>query len=198
MLPVPTTNPALATPSTNTPPNTKKRTPPRRKALEPDAKRPARIPQPQQALLPNDIGKYVLRNAEEVTRLGWTEFVHQRQGHGYFASLSEVKHPESRLLRQYKHHGAPVVLMTRKWSERERQAALKRGPHRSATEHAPFLREEFASMAEKGQWAVLPYSVYKRLPGLRLSPPGVKVEQDRRPHWIGNYSYFNLMLRLYQ
>ena len=77
MLPVPTTNPApsvrtraLATPSTNTPPNTKNRTPLRRKTLEPYAKRPARIPRPQQALLPDDIGKYVVRNAEEVTRIG--------------------------------------------------------------------------------------------------------------------------------
>ena len=41
--------------------------------------------------------------------------------------------------------------------EGERQAALKRGPHRSATEHTLFLREEFDSMIEKGQWVVLPY-----------------------------------------
>ena len=45
-------------------------------------------------------------------------------------------------------------------------------------------------MVEKGQWVVLPYLVAKRLPGLRLSPPGMKVERDRRPCWIGNYSYF--------
>ena len=67
---------------------------------------------------------------------------------------------------------------------------LKRGPHKSATKHAPFLREEFASMVEKGYWMMLPYSVAKRLPGFRLSPPGVKVERDRRPRWIGDYSYF--------
>ena len=78
MLPVPTTNPALsvmtqalANPSPNTPPN-KKRTPPQRKTSEPDAKRPARIPWPQQARIPDDIGKYVVRDAKEVTRLGWT------------------------------------------------------------------------------------------------------------------------------
>ena len=28
------------------------------------------------------------------------------------------------------------------------------------------------------------------MPGLSLSPPGVKVERDRRPRWIGDYSYF--------
>ena len=45
-------------------------------------------------------------------------------------------------------------------------------------------------MVEKGQWVALPYSVAKGLPGLRLSVPGVKVEQDRRPHWLGNYIHF--------
>ena len=113
-----------------------------------------------------------------------------RQGRGDFASLSEVKHPARRSLRQYKHRGAPVVLMTGSWTEGERQVALNRGPHRSSTEHTPFLREEFASMVEKGQWVVLPYSVAKRLPGLRLSPPGVNMERDRRPRWLGDYSYF--------
>ena len=45
-------------------------------------------------------------------------------------------------------------------------------------------------MVEKGQWKVLPYLVSKRLPGPRLRPPGVKVERDRRPRWLGDYSYF--------
>ena len=44
-------------------------------------------------------------------------------------------------------------------------------------------------MVTKGQRMVLPYSVAKRLPGLRLSPPGVKIERDRRPRWLGNYSF---------
>ena len=83
-----------------------------------------------------------------------------------------------------------MVLMSGSWTEGERQAALKRGPHRSATEHTLFLREEFASMIEKGQWVVLPYSVAKGLPGLRLIPPGVKVERDQRRRWLGDYSYF--------
>ena len=114
----------------------------------------------------------------------------RRRGRGDFASLADVKHPARRLLRQYKHRGAPVVLMSGSWTEGERQAAFKRGPHQSATEHTIFLREEFDSMVDKGKWVVITYSVAKGLPGLRLSPPGVKVEQDRRPRWLGNYSYF--------
>ena len=83
-----------------------------------------------------------------------------------------------------------MLLKSGSWTEGEREAALKRGPHRSATEHTLLLREEFASMIEKGQWVVLPYSVAKGLLGLRLSPPGVKVEWDRGPRWLGDYSFF--------
>ena len=77
----------------------------------------------------------------------------QQRGRGDFASLLEVKHPERRLLQQYKHRGAPVVLMTGEWSEGERLAALKMGPHKSSTKHAPFLCEEFALMVQKGKRA---------------------------------------------
>ena len=45
-------------------------------------------------------------------------------------------------------------------------------------------------IVEKGQWTVLPYSVTKRLPGLRLRPPGVKVERGGRPCCTGDYSYY--------
>ena len=139
-----------------------------------------------------------MRHAEEVSRIGWAEFVRWRRGHGDFSSLLEANHPARRLLRQYNHRGAPVVLMTGSWTEGERQAALKRGPHRSAKEHTPFLREEFASMVENRQWVVLPYSVAKGLPGLRLSPPSVKVERDQIPCWLGDYSYLKLTPRLCQ
>ena len=50
-------------------------------------------------------------------------------------------------------------------------------------------------MMEKGQWVVLPYSVAKRLPGLRLSLPSIKVERDRRPPWIGDYIYYKTNAR---
>ena len=116
--------------------------------------------------------------------------MHRRRKRGDFATLSEVKHPSRSLLRKYKHHGALVVMMTGECPEGERSAALKRGLHNSATKHDPFLRKEFTSMLEKGQWVVLPYSVAKRLPGLRLSLPGAKVERDKRPRWLGDYSYF--------
>ena len=50
------------------------------KTSEPDAKRPTWILWPQQVKLPDKIGKYIFCNAEEVTWLGWTEFVRQQRG----------------------------------------------------------------------------------------------------------------------
>ena len=84
---------------------------------------------------------------------------------------------------------APVVLAGKQWIEYQRVVTLQRGPHKSTLEHTPFLRREFASMVARGQWVVIPYSVAKRLPGLRLSLPGVKIERDGQPRWLGNYSF---------
>ena len=76
---------------------------------------------------------------------------------------------------KFDRQAAPVVMMTGECTEGEQLADLAWGPHKSVIENAPFIHEEFASMVEKGQWTVLPYLVAKRLPGIRLSPPGVKV-----------------------
>ena len=35
------------------------------------------------------------------------------------------------------------------------------------------IEEEFIVIVQKGQWIILPTSVAKSLPGLRISPPGV-------------------------
>ena len=165
---------------------------------EPAAKQPTHIPWPTQAKLPDDIGKYVACNAREVQRLRRTEFVRRRQGRGYFSSLADVKLLVRCFLRQYKHRGAPVVLMSGNWTEGERQAALKRGPHRSAMEHTILLREEFASMVEKGQWVVLPYSADQGLPGLRLIPPGMKVRGTRDLAGLATIVILKLTPRLCQ
>ena len=87
----------------------------------------------------------------------------RQQGRGDFDSLSEVEHPAQRFLWKCKHRGAPVVLMTGEWTEGKRLEALKRGPHKSATEHTRFINDEFASIVEKYQWMVLPYSMDKQL-----------------------------------
>ena len=47
-------------------------------------------------------------------------------------------------------------------------------------------------MVGKGKWFIFPYLVTKEIPGLRLSPAGVKEERNRRSRYLGNYSYSNL------
>ena len=56
-------------------------------------------------------------------------------------------------------------------------------------EHLKFLHEEFVNMIAKSQWLVLPAEAMADLPGLRVSPPGVVVQSDRRPRWICNYTW---------
>ena len=47
-------------------------------------------------------------------------------------------------------------------------------------------------MINKEKWIILPYSVAKKLPGLRLSPPGVVSQRGRRPRWIVDYSWWDV------
>jgi hypothetical protein len=56
-------------------------------------------------------------------------------------------------------------------------------------DYLEFIQEEFVSMISKDQWVVLPFELVENLPGLRLSPPGVVPQRDRRPRWICDYSY---------
>ncbi|KAL3826648.1 hypothetical protein ACHAXA_009089 [Cyclostephanos tholiformis] len=66
----------------------------------------------------------------------------------------------------------------------------------SEAEYAPmyldYLKEEFIDMINKGQWIVLLYSAIRHLPGLRISPPGVIPQWDHRPHWIVDYSWWDV------
>ncbi len=70
--------------------------------------------------------------------------------------------------------------------------ALNRGPHKSCYKHLLFRNEEFVDMINKGQWIVLPYLAVQHLPGLRVSPPGVVPQRERRPRWICDYSWWGI------
>ena len=144
-----------------------------------------RIPAPS---LPQELGELIERDVSLLKSLGWNSFVKHRRQRGDFSSLS-FKHPATRLLRHYKHHGAPVKLHSAPWSRQQLTAAVRRGPHRSCIDHIDFLEEEFVDMINKEQWIVLPYSSVKHLPGLRLSPPGVVPQRGRRPRWICDYTW---------
>ena len=44
-------------------------------------------------------------------------------------------------------------------------------------------------MIGKSQWVVIPFDIAATLDGLTLSPPGVVPQRERRPRWIGDYSF---------
>ena len=142
--------------------------------------------------VPNELGEFIDRDAKLLRTLGWRGLVRHRRPTGDFASLTNVHHPARRLLQHYKHHGAPVKFATPPWTRRQVQRALHRGPHKSCYEYMDFLNEEFIDMINKGQWIILPYSAVQHLPGLRVSPPGVVPQHERRPRWICDYSWWDV------
>ena len=138
-----------------------------------------------------DLGTYIARDVKLFRELGWKGLVEQRRQQGDWNNdVGNIKHPAGRLLDHYKRHGAPVKFHTKPWTRARVEAALKRGPHRSCHEHVQFLHEEFIDMIQKSQWIILPYEIAKDLPGIRLSPPGVIPQRDRRARWIGDYSFY--------
>ena len=123
----------------------------------------------------------------------WSEFFDlQRDPKGDWGDVEDIQHPAKDLLTLYKRLGVPVMLSTPQWKQGQKQAALQRGPHKSAKEHVEFLREEYVSMIKKGHWALLPSTVIQAHPDLRLSPLGVVPQRDRRPRTISDYSYFGV------
>lgn len=170
------------------PPNLLQQTPP---ATAPPAKRQKLVVPPTPTVSP-DLGTYIARDVELLKKLGWKKFVKSRRTRSDFANLSDLPHPAKRLLQHYKSHGAPVKFKTSAWTKSQIRAAIERGPHKSCHEHIDFLKEEFIDMINKEQWIILPYSVAKELPGLRLSPPGVVPQRGRRPRWIVDYSWWDV------
>ena len=142
------------------------------------------------ATISDELSKYIVRDSHLVATQGFEQFVHNRRYPGDFTDLHRIRHhPAHRLLRQYGHRGAPVVLSNAPWPTNKVTAALERGPHKSATEYLEFLREEMVEMVKKAQWTVLPYSQVKHFPNLRISPLGVVPQHERRPRTIVDYSF---------
>ena len=188
------------TPSLTEMPPAKAAPPPQRIVVPPTRKRPPPVehsPAKKRAAfpaenygLPKDLGECISRDVELLQRVGWQRFVKTRRHGGDLSDLENVdQHPAKRLLKIYKHRGVPVKFSSPKWSRTKIKAALTRGAHKSCNEHIDFLNEEFVDMIQKGQWVILPATMAMELEGLRLSPPGVIPQRDRRPRWICDYTW---------
>jgi hypothetical protein len=135
------------------------------------------------------LGEFIARDTCLYYKLGWKQLVRQRCQHGDLGAVKMINHPATRLLQQLKQHKAPVILETKPWSRQRLQAALQRGPHKSALEYQDFLVDEFADMASNGMWIVLPWTESKNLQNLCLSPPGCVPQRERQPRLIANYTF---------
>ena len=129
-----------------------------------------------------NLDAHITQDTALLKELGWDQFVAQRRSRSDLALLDKVDHPAQRLLKFYKERGAPVKMATKPWSRDHISAALSQGVHRSCMEHTEFLHKEFHDMILKSQWVVLPAEDVASLSGLRISPPGVVQQRDRRPH----------------
>ena len=85
-----------------------------------------------------------------------------------------------------------MVIQSSPWTQDRKDAAVARGPHKSAYEFQEFLRAEMADMVRKSIWTVLPYSKVKHIPSLRIAPIGVVPQNERRPRPIVDYSFYDL------
>lgn len=140
-----------------------------------------------------DLGTYVVRATSLFKAKGWSKTVRsQRTPPDFPTTVGNIPHHAARVLNYLRRCGCPVKLQSAPWDKTRLDAAIKRGPHQSADEHVAFLREEMASMIQKGQWIVLPYHVVRNLPGLRISPIGVVPQHDRRPRTIVDYSFYDI------
>jgi hypothetical protein len=128
------------------------------------------------------------------TSSSWDEFVPKaRDAWGDFhPNVGQVPHPAAHLLNRFRLSGAPVARSGTPWTFTQNAAALTRGPHQSARQHIPFLRQEFVDMIRKGQWTLLPVRLVLNKLQLRLSPLGVVPQRDHTPHTISDYSFFGV------
>jgi hypothetical protein len=115
----------------------------------------------------------------------WEAFVSDFRGRSYLApDLERLPHPAAKLLSEWRDHGVPALTSSPPWSTETKQACVERGCHRSAVEHATFLREEMAEFIDNRFWVVLPYRAVAHLPNLQLSPAAVKEERERKPRLL--------------
>lgn len=120
----------------------------------------------------------------------WTELFHARKGRSNFSKyLRTLRHRAAPFLHRYATKGVPVLLHTKPWTLQQKDAAFQRGNHPSAHAFTEFLRDEMGDMREKGMFIVLPYSLLRNLPQLRISPLGCVPQRERRPRMINDYTF---------
>ena len=139
------------------------------------------------------LGKLAAATAATVQRVGWETFVRNTRGESNLApDVAKLPHKAARLLEHLRKRGATVLTTTAPWSPEQCDAAMNRGPHKSAYEETEFVCTKVLDFCKQGYWAVLPYHLVRQWLGLRISPLGVVPQRDRRPRLIVDYSFTGL------
>jgi hypothetical protein len=140
--------------------------------------------------LNDELGKLACANVQEYKTLGWRGFITRKRGRSNIhPDVGNIPHKARRYLDYLRTVGQPVFMSSAPWSKAEKQTAAERGAHPSASQYNDFLRSEMLQMCQKSQWTVLPFSVVVDEMELRLSPPGVVPQRERRPRTIIDYSW---------
>ena len=124
------------------------------------------------------------------TAPSWEDFVESFRGRSYLApELDTIDHPAAELLRNWRDAGVPADMNCPPWTAEMKDYCIERGCHKSANEHAEFLREELSEFVESKYWVVLPYQTVRNLEHLMLSPAAVKEERERKPRLLCDHSW---------
>jgi hypothetical protein len=136
------------------------------------------------------LGKLACATAHTVRIRGWSTFVTEARGTSNLSDdVGMLPHKAARVLDHLRKRGASVLTATQPWGHAACDAAISRGPHKSAFEEAQFVCEEILDFCQQGYWAVLPYDSVRHWTGLRISPLGVVPQRDRRSRLIVDYSF---------
>ena len=136
------------------------------------------------------LGKLARAVSLRVRSEGWHKVVTSLRGPSNITpEVGAIPHKAARLLSHMRKRGASVMMATAPWGPERCDAAVARGPHKSARDERTFVLEEILDFCQQGYWIVLPYSEVRNLPGLRISPIGVVPQRDRRPRLIVDYTF---------
>jgi len=138
----------------------------------------------------SELGKWSLRLARRLARLGWARFHKTLSQSSINRHIASLPHPAARLLHTIATHGVPAPSSSPPWTPEQQDAAVNRGPHPSAAKvYKQFLLEDMAEMVAMGYWTIVPYSAIRGHPHLKISPSGVVPQRDRRPRPIMDYTF---------
>ena len=139
---------------------------------------------------PESLRAWAAANAEFLDSQGWHKLAKSRRGRSELSShVKDLPHDAAAYLDYLRRCGAPVVTSAAPHTPEQLQAAVDRGPHLSATKEAEFLADEVYEMCKRRHAMVLPFSVVKRMQGVRISPPGVVPQRGRKPRTICNLTH---------